>query len=90
MTYQVSEDGITINISDEISVSPDKTTPSPDDEGAIKYYELLDLKDSKSILWREKLGEGLKNHLEDVTIPKGNNINSRFSFHVKKYILKFH
>jgi|tagenome__1003787_1003787.scaffolds.fasta_scaffold13157435_1 hypothetical protein len=71
MTYQVLENGITVNVSDEISVFPDKTTPTPDDDGVIMYYELLNLKESKSILWREKLGEGLKKHLKDVTIPKG-------------------
>ncbi|CAG8562916.1 4949_t:CDS:2 [Funneliformis mosseae] len=71
MTYQVSEEGIKINISDEISVSPDKTTPTPDDNGVIMYYELLDLKDDKNIFWREKLGEGINNYLKDVTIPKG-------------------
>ncbi|CAI2171247.1 9635_t:CDS:2 [Funneliformis geosporum] len=71
MTYQVSEEGIKINVSDEISVSPDNTTPTTDDDGVIKYYDLLDLKDSKNILWREKLGEGIKKYLKDVTIPKG-------------------
>ncbi|RIA94679.1 hypothetical protein C1645_546823 [Glomus cerebriforme] len=70
MTYQILEDGITINVSDEIFVFPDKKTPTPDDDGVISYYELLNSKDSKNIFWREKLGEGMKTSFKDATFPK--------------------
>jgi hypothetical protein len=71
MTYQVSEDGITIEVSDDILVSPDKKKPTPDDDGVIMYYELLNPIDSKNIYWREKLGESMKKSFREVTFPKG-------------------
>ena len=82
MTYQVLENGITVNVSDEISAFPDKTVPTPDVDGVIMYYELLDLKEKKNILWREKLGEGLKARIKDVTIPKGKKVDHVISFYV--------
>lgn len=71
MTYQVSENGITIEVSDDILVFPDKKKPVPDNEGVVMYYELLNPVDSRNIYWREKLGESMKKSFRDVTFPKG-------------------
>src|SRR5436190_1269143 len=89
MTYQVSEDGITIKASDEILVFPDKKTPTPDDDGVIMYYELLNSIDSKNIYWREKLGESMKSNFKDVTFPKGKKVGNGFFYYNSDIFINF-
>ncbi|CAG8546631.1 13792_t:CDS:2 [Acaulospora morrowiae] len=64
MSYEISEQGISITYDDEIAQAPENTNSEPGADGLVNYYQLLEIDDPKNILWRKKLGKGLADFLK--------------------------